>query len=1105
MSSVQSTKSIITSNNKTYLTVASFKYLLRLRFILWIVKLAFLVGSQMLVIHTALAAKNWLACPNVHNQWYATKSETTSICLAIHQSMGHSQCYTTAAPLAGQLPFTYGTIDYFISPRQDNGEPCYYVFEYKCNANAQWDDNLKQCVPTAIADLGEPSTCAGNPCDVGTGNKFHQETDITVGALTFDRYYNSHTLESTNLGQGWTASLLTRLEFVSAEAIVLWQNDGRGELFTRTTTSGTTPSGNYNDAWQSCVNTAHSQQQSYSPSVRVYWCGWYNGSGFARFYTTISTGVHTWLGTHKPTNYTCPQGKIFAQWWQRGLIGRVWSLYSVPNVPNTIGYHRPCVDRWDGRADSALTLDFNGGMHDLTLPDGRMQRFYTAGLLVAEHDAEYKNFTRQYSYDSSNQLTTATDQFGNTLSFTYNLQGLISQITTPLGQIYSYSYDGAQNLISVTYPDGAVKIYHYENLNYPNHLTGITDENGNRYATYDYDSEGKASRTEHAVTDNTLPQEQFSLLYSGDQTTVTDALGNSVVYNFNTQLDTKNLISKINQSDGKSITQSFDASNNLVSRTDEEGRQTTYTYNATNQRLTRTEAAGTPEARTTSYEYLSPDVDLVTKVIRPSVATGNNLETVTTYSGFNPSTITLNGYTPSGIATSRTTSFQYNTHDQVTQIDGPRTGVSDLTTLTYKDCTTGSQCGQLASVTNASGQTTTYSGYDTNGRVTQTTDANGLVTTYSYDYKGRVLSITQTPPIGQGGARVTTNSYDGVGQLLSVTTPDGITLTYSYDAAHDLRSIQDNLGNRIEYSYDLKGNRTQSLTKDPDATLVRSVDTAYDIRNRVNQINAAGSVTDLVNDAVGNLKTETDPNQNPSTTHAYDGLYRLQQTLDALGNPTQYNYDVGDRIVQVVAPNNSTTTYNYDDLGNLLQETSPDRGTLTYSHDSAGNVLGITDARGIATTYAYDALNRLTTVTYPNDIGIGYVYEGCTNGIGRLCILTDQTGTTTYEYDSFGNLTEQTQAISGNLYTTTYTYGAGNRITSITYPSGRVVNYVRDAIGRIVSTSTSFGGQNSQVTTNQQYRSDGLLTEQTFGNALQESRTYDLQGRLGSIIQTTNP
>ena len=109
------------------------------------------------------------------------------------------------------------------------------------------------------------------------------------------------------------------------------------------------------------------------------------------------------------------------------------------------------------------------------------------------------------------------------------------------------------------------------------------------------------------------------------------------------------------------------------------------------------------------------------------------------------------------------------------------------------------------------------------GRLLSMTDANGLQTQYRYDLRGRVLSVTQTPPGGL--PRVTTTTYDFAGQVRSVTTPDGVVMTYTYDAAHQLVSVTDNLGNKVQYGYDIKGRRTNTSTFDPNGTLVRSLDT----------------------------------------------------------------------------------------------------------------------------------------------------------------------------------------------------------------------------------------------------------------------------------------
>lgn len=71
-------------------------------------------------------------------------------------------------------------------------------------------------------------------------------------------------------------------------------------------------------------------------------------------------------------------------------------------------------------------------------------------------------------------------------------------MTDPAGGLYTYRYDANNNLTQATYPDGSSKTYHYENPSFPHHLTGISDENGTRFATYAYDSQGRAISTEHA-------------------------------------------------------------------------------------------------------------------------------------------------------------------------------------------------------------------------------------------------------------------------------------------------------------------------------------------------------------------------------------------------------------------------------------------------------------------------------------------------------------------------------------------------------------------------------------------------------------------------------
>jgi YD repeat-containing protein len=122
-----------------------------------------------------------------------------------------------------------------------------------------------------------------------------------------------------------------------------------------------------------------------------------------------------------------------------------------------------------------------------------------------------------------------------------------------------------------------VRSYHYEDATYPNALTGITDENGNRHATYGYDSQGRAT-TEHLAGGALATM----LAFANNSTTVTDARGTARTYNFQTILGvTKS--TGANQSGGSgcgpaSSALTYDANGNVATRTDFNGVTTTYAY-----------------------------------------------------------------------------------------------------------------------------------------------------------------------------------------------------------------------------------------------------------------------------------------------------------------------------------------------------------------------------------------------------------------------------------------------------------------------------------------------------------------------------------------------
>jgi len=448
----------------------------------------------------------------------------------------------------------------------------------------------------------------------------------------------------------------------------------------------------------------------------------------------------------------------------------------------------------------------------------------------------------------------------------------------------------------------------------------------------------------------------------------------------------------------------------------------------------------------------------------------------------------------------RTWAYTYNANGSLLTVNGPRTDVSDVTMYNYyanNDPDVGKR-GNLASVTNAGGHITSITAYNLHGQPLTIVDPNGLATNLAYDSRQRLTSRTV-------GTEVTSYGYDGVGQLTKITLPDGSFLTYSYDDAHRLTGMQDNLGNRVAYTLDLMGNRTQEQVFDPGNNLAQTRSRVFNNLNRLFQeVGAASQITQYTYDNQGNVTGVRDP-LNKLTSNAYDPLNRLRQVTDPGLGVTQYAYNGLDALTQVTDPRTLATSYTVDGLGNLTLQQSPDTGSTANIYDAAGNLLTQTDAKGQVTNYAYDALNRVTLITFDDGSKQAYTYDQGVNGMGRLSTINETdpanqtTSLTSYAYDQHGRVTSETRVLGGVPYTTAYSYDSAGRMDGITYPSGRTVAYAFDALGRVNQVTTTKPGDSPQVVVqNVAYHPFGGVTGYTFGNGQAYSRTVDQDGRIAS-------
>jgi YD repeat-containing protein len=103
-------------------------------------------------------------------------------------------------------------------------------------------------------------------------------------------------------------------------------------------------------------------------------------------------------------------------------------------------------------------------------------------------------------------LIQAQDNRGRLIQFVYQLPagappatgGRLASITDATGQAINLSYDAQSNLASITWADATARQFLYENPASPWALTGIADERAVRYATFGYDTAGRAISTEYS-------------------------------------------------------------------------------------------------------------------------------------------------------------------------------------------------------------------------------------------------------------------------------------------------------------------------------------------------------------------------------------------------------------------------------------------------------------------------------------------------------------------------------------------------------------------------------------------------------------------------------
>jgi RHS repeat-associated protein len=925
---------------------------------------------------------------------------------------------------------------------------------------------------------GQCATCngVGHPIDPATGNVYATETDIELpggpGAIAFQRFYNSDDQTGLDIGPGWRHSYSRSINTVLTPNGAAYP--GQSAIV----------SSQYNTPEQACA------------------------SGFPQ----VQGAVSAWTGAAVSySNNTCVLSKA-------GVTVATVAIQSGPVPAAATSAIEYDLIRDNGQVlrfttqnglspqpGVSVRLAITGSGFTVTDDEDTVETYNASGVLQSV--TTRAGVVQSLTYNSNGQLSGVTDSFGNALSITYNGYGVIPQITVNgAGSVqYGYvGYEGGFRLSTITNLDGTTTGYTYGNSAFPDALTALIDESGSTFSTWGYDSQERGTATAEAGGANAV-----SLVYnSNGSTTVTDALGAVRTFTYSRVGDV-NAVTSISGSQCPSCQEpaatSYDAYGWLASRADYNGNVTCYANDPVRGlELVRVEGFAPGNTCPANLAIYTPTGGTLQRKIttawsptwrEPALITEPNRTIGYTFypnGSIETKTITDTTVTPNG---TRTWQYTYNGYGQPLTITGPRTDLKQVTTLAYYTCTTGGECGQIETITDALGHVTTFNTYNAYGQPLTITNQNGVVSTLTYDARLRLTSVSVAT--GPSTAETTGYQYYATGLLNIVTLPDGTAITYGYDAAHRLTDITDSLGNNIHYTLDALGNHKTDDVYDPTNTLRRVHTRMFNALSQLSQdINAAGMAvaTTLTYDAQGNLKTADAP-LGRNTTNYYDALNRLDQITDPNTGQTYLGYDANNNLNTVKDPRGLTTTYTHNGFGDLSELQSPDSGNTLNTFDSAGNLKTSTDARGDVVTYTLDALNRVTQQAYADEtIVFGYdnPAKGA-NGIGRLTSASDASHALSWTYDDLGRVSGKGQTVAGVTKSVGYGYSNGDLVNLVTPWGQKVVySYTNHQItGIAVNGTTLLSG----VT----YFPYGGVSGWTWGNGTTVARTYDQDGKITSI------
>ena len=452
----------------------------------------------------------------------------------------------------------------------------------------------------------------------------------------------------------------------------------------------------------------------------------------------------------------------------------------------------------------------------------------------------------------------------------------------------------------------------------------------------------------------------------------------------------------------------YDTKNRLVSYTDPEGRTETYTYDC-NSNLTKT-----VDKNGNTLKNTYDNQNRLTEKTAKEKKTGK--ETVHTYSYNAYGDVAVQDDSQfvygdvSGQVTKETTKLTKNkdvvknyTYDSKGNKSTFSVKAGEDTKLSLSYEYDGSS--RLISVKDSEGNRAVSYAYDTEGSLSERQAANGLKTTYGYDYQNRLTSMTNET--GKGVVSKYSSTYLKNGQkaeeVSTVMDKNGKntkkTAAYTYDMLGRITRETKTGREDISYTYDANNNRKQMT--------IGNKTTAYRYNKNDELLRTDTLHTDTEKNDVVIYKNDKNGNQLAAVNRS---------EIPAEAKDTSYidvDVTLGDNQL------NDNVVNHYNAL-NQLTETLTKNYKVSFTYDAEGLRTGKT-VNGEKTIYVWDGDQVVMELSkggavqkrYIRGNDLVYADKGentektyyVTDMHGNVVQLLDESGnvTKTYEYDSFGN------------------------------------------------------------------------------------------------------